>query len=94
MAKKKIEVKEWIEKGEFEGNERDEDDIIDAACNALDSYNTTEILGPVLFKATNGKYYTVVVEAIIVEASKDFVKDRRRPRRRSRVQRMVGSSHP
>ena len=34
-----------------------------------------EIIGQVLFKATNGKHYTITVEAIISEANKEFAQD-------------------
>ena len=49
--------------------------IIDQCCACLDGAEATEIIGEVLFKATNGKYYTVTVEAVIGEASKEFVQD-------------------
>lgn len=50
-------------------------ELLDQACCALDSAESCEILGIVLFQATNGKCYTITVEAIIGEADKDFVKE-------------------
>lgn len=43
--------------------------ILDDCGRLLDSACTHEILGEVLFLATNGKYYTITVEAVIGEAS-------------------------
>jgi hypothetical protein len=75
MAKKAIRVKEWIRTGELSGEPKTQAAIIDQCCACLDGAEATEIIGEVLFKATDGKYYTVTVEAVIGEASKEFVQD-------------------
>jgi hypothetical protein len=75
MAKRKgLNVKEWISLGELSEPCKTNGDILDQAADLLDGACSHDILGQVLFKATNGKYYTVTVEAIIGEADKDFVK--------------------
>jgi len=73
MAKKPApkEIKHWFEKGEFGGDEKTFKDVIDSASNLLDGSNASEIVGPgVLFRTTDGKFYTVQVEARIVPVSK------------------------
>ena len=45
-------------------------DIIKEAGYALDRCETGEIMGDVCFKATNGKFYSVFVEALIEEVDK------------------------
>ena len=75
MAKIAIKLTEWIRTGELSGEPKTQDAIIDQCCNLLDGAEAAEIIGEVLFKATNGKYYTVTVEAVLGEASKSFVQD-------------------
>jgi hypothetical protein len=75
MAKKAIKVKEWIRTGEIEGNPKTQARIIEQCGSLLDGASACEIIGEVLFKGTDGKYYAVTVEAVIGEASKSFVKD-------------------
>ena len=75
MAKKTIKVKEWIRTGELSGEPKTQAAIIDQCCNLLDGACSHDIIGEVLFKATDGKYYTITVEAEIGEASKEFVQD-------------------
>lgn len=76
MAKRKLlKVKEWISLGELSEPCKTNRDILDQAADLLDGACSHDILGQVLFKATNGKYYTVTVEALIGEAEKGFVKD-------------------
>lgn len=76
MAKTKtIKVAKWIRKGEFSGDEKDSGDIIDSACDLLNGAMATEIIGSNLFLGRDGKYYTVTVEAIIGEASKDYAQE-------------------
>lgn len=72
---KKIEVEEWVDTGELSGEEKDSDDIIDSCCNLLDGACAAEIIGPCVFKGKDGKFYCVTVEAVIGEASEDFVAD-------------------
>lgn len=71
----KIKIAKWIVKGELSGDEKDSDDIIESCCDLLDDANTTEIIGPCVFKGTDGKHYCVTVEAVISEAAEDFVND-------------------
>jgi len=47
-------------------------DIIQQAGNALDRCESGEIMGDVCFKATNGKFYSVFVEALIEEVDKSL----------------------
>ena len=45
------------------------------AADLLNRAETCEIIGPdVLFQGSDGKWYTVVVEVEVVEASPEFVK--------------------
>ncbi len=86
MAKKKpIEVAEWISDGNIGEATRtwgdvppeDEDAILGVCGNLLDDACSHDILGGgILFRATNGKYYTVSVEAVIAEAHPQFVRER------------------
>lgn len=68
---------EWVESGELDtDNIKTHRDIVGQCCDLLDGSNSTEIIGPgILFKSDNGKWYTVVVEAMIVRASPEFVRD-------------------
>ena len=77
MAKsKKLRVKKWIATGELQVTGREtQDEILEHCGRLLDASCTSEILGEVLFQATNGMYYTVTVEAIIGRASKSFTED-------------------
>lgn len=77
MAKsKKLRVKKWITTGELQvtGHET-QDEILEHCGNLLDHSCSYEILGEVLFQATNGKYYTVTVEAVIARANMAWAKD-------------------
>ena len=50
--------------------------IISQLGELLDDSNASDISGGgILFKATNGKFYTITVEALISEANPDFVKE-------------------
>ena len=66
-------VKEMIASGELEENSKDSEDIINQCGTLLDRSCSHDIVGKVLFKATNGRYYTVHVEAIIKPADKELV---------------------
>lgn len=70
---KNIKVNKWIEGGEFD-EEMDGDEIMETAGQLLDDACTYEILGQNLFEGKDGKFYTVTVEAVIAEASPEFVK--------------------
>jgi hypothetical protein len=41
----------------------------------LDKAYTSEILGEVCFQATDNKFYTITVEAVIGEANPEYAKD-------------------
>jgi len=72
----KLKPTEWIDSGELDPKGiKNAGDIIGQCACLLDGACATEIVGPVLFKASDGKWYTVVVEAEIIEASKEFVED-------------------
>jgi hypothetical protein len=76
MKCKPLRVRDWIEAGELSVSAKTEKAIIEECANALDRVEATEILGGgILFRATNGRYYTITVEAVIGEASKEFVRD-------------------
>jgi hypothetical protein len=72
---KTIKVAEFIEKGELSGTEKDTEEILETCACLLDKSCSHEIVGPVLFKGKDGKWYTVTVEAVIGEAGKGFVED-------------------
>jgi hypothetical protein len=72
---KKLVVKKVISTGELDIKPgTTSDDLIEQAGDALDGCESHEILGTVLFQATDGRYYTMTVEAVIGVASKSFVK--------------------
>ena len=80
MAKKKtkapLQVDRWIEKGEFNGDEKTSKDIIDTACSILDHNEASEMIGSgCMFKAKNGRFYGVYVEAIIRPIPKSEVEE-------------------
>ena len=71
----KLTVKKWIAVGELDEKEIDQDSILDTAGRLLDRAYSHEILGEVLFEATNGKHYVVTIEACIEEANPEYVKE-------------------
>jgi hypothetical protein len=66
-----IHVKEWVNIGEFPAVEKpkDGDEILEQAQELLDSCESEKILGPNLFLATDGHWYQVQVQAVIVRLS-------------------------
>jgi hypothetical protein len=67
---------EWIESGELNTKEiENQDDILGQCGRLLDGACSHDIIGPVLFKADDGKHYCVTVEAVIGEASEEWVKE-------------------
>lgn len=72
---KKLRVKKWFESGELDSRNLKQDDILDECGRLLDKAYSHEILGQTLFQATDGKYYTITVEAVISEANPEYVKD-------------------
>lgn len=77
MAKsKKLRVKRWIATGELQVTGREtQDEILEHCGRLLDKSCSYEILGEVLFQATDGKYYTVTVEAVVGRANPEWVKE-------------------
>jgi len=49
-------------------------EVLDKACEPLDRACAPDILGPVLFLTTDGRFHGVWTEAVIGEASQDFVR--------------------
>jgi hypothetical protein len=74
MKQNQLKVKKWLCTGELKGSPRTQRTILEQCGNLLDHACSYEILGLVMFQATDGKYYSVNVEAIIEEASPDLVK--------------------
>ncbi len=66
-----LKVSKWLVKGEFAGDEKNSDDILDNAGRLLDKSCSNEICGQNVFQASDGKFYQVQVQAQIVELSSD-----------------------
>lgn len=74
--KSKLKIKKWIRRGEFSvKNKQTIGDVIEQAGYMLDRVEANETVGEVLFKASDGKYYTATVEVLVSEAHPQFVKD-------------------
>lgn len=72
---KTVVPEKWIESGNLDPEAiKDSDDILYECGELLDDSCAYEIVGQVLFKAKDGKYYTVTVEAVIAEANPEVVK--------------------
>jgi hypothetical protein len=71
---KPLRVKKWIRTGELDKNKAQKE-ILEDCGRLLDEAYSHEILGEVLFLATDGKYYVITVEALIQEANPEYVKD-------------------
>jgi hypothetical protein len=73
MAKNKgLRVKKWLSVGELSGMPKTQAEILEQCGNALDHCCSHDILGDVVFKATDGKFYTVTVEAVISECDASY----------------------
>ncbi len=73
-----MKIKKWLR----DGNEGfaaqgldDTDDILCAAGRLLDHACSHDIVGEVLFRGEDGKYYVGTVEFVIAEANPEYVKD-------------------
>jgi len=76
MAKRKqLKVKRWIHSGELDVSNLTQADILNQCGRLLDKSCSHEILGEVLFQATDGKYYTITVEAVLGRANPAWVKE-------------------
>ncbi len=51
------------------------DDAIDQCCRLMDKSCTWDILGTPLFRAKNGRYYTIELTAEVLEANLQFVEE-------------------
>jgi len=71
---KPIVVKKWINSGVIGKifSQMTEVNILDICDTIIEDSCSREILGDVLFQATNGEYYTVKVEAVIHKVSKVY----------------------
>ena len=65
-------VKTWILSGEINETVTEPGALMRELAGALNSANTTEILGSVLFIGTDEKLYTITVEAEVGEPSQEF----------------------
>jgi hypothetical protein len=76
MAKhKQLRVKKWLSTGELVAELKTQGSILEACGRLLDTSCSHEILGEVLFQATDGKYYVITTEAVIGKANPEYVKD-------------------
>ena len=76
MSKQRqLRVKKWISTGELVAELKTQEAILEACGRLLDASCSSEILGEVLFQATDGKYYVITVEALIGKANPEYVKD-------------------
>ena len=71
-----MKIKRWVNYGELGCVPKTIKDVVERAGRLLDKACSTEIIGPVLFQGADGKWYTVVVEAEVVEVTPSLVKER------------------
>jgi hypothetical protein len=70
-----LKVKNWISTGNISGKApKTQDAIMDKCGGLLDESDSHEILGDVIFQATDGKYYTVNVVPVISKCDASFAK--------------------
>jgi len=74
-TQKKLKVKKWILSGELNSKNRTKDSILNNCGRLLDDSCSHVILGEVLFQATDNKFYTITVEAVIGLANPEYAKD-------------------
>ena len=73
-----IKIKRWIRDGHSylsADGLTDTDDLLEAAGRALDKAYAHDIMGEVVFKGTDGKFYVGCVEFDISEANPDYVNE-------------------
>jgi hypothetical protein len=73
--KKETRVKKWLLHGELNPRNHKLSSVIEECGRLLDKSCTGDILGDVLYEGTDGKYYTIHVEALIQEAYPLYVQD-------------------
>lgn len=71
----KLKVKRWIQTGNLDHKHKHEDDILDDCGRLLDKAYSHEIIGDVVFQATNSKYYVITVEAVISRCAPEYLHD-------------------
>jgi secreted trypsin-like serine protease len=71
-----MKIKRWIHDGHdaLSKSVTDEDELLEAAADALNSACSWDIMGPILFEADDGKFYVGTVSFDISEAHPDYVK--------------------
>lgn len=74
-AENPLKVKRWVRSGELPNDLTDVGQVYAAAGRLLDAACSHDILGTVLFEGEDGKYYTLTVEAVLGEASPEFVRE-------------------
>jgi len=75
---KNLKIKRWICDGdslESSGSVHDTDSLLEAASDIMDSAETWEIMGEILFEAEDGKFYVGTVNFCIDEANPEYVND-------------------
>lgn len=76
MKKEEGRIAEFIRSGEMSVDRiATVEDLLEQAGRRLDKACSHDICGEVVFKAANGKYYTLTVEAVISEANPEYVAD-------------------
>lgn len=69
-----LSIREWLASGELSLDLTTTNEVYESAGQILDKACSYDILGPVLFQGEDRKFYTMTVEAVLGEASEDFVK--------------------
>lgn len=76
MKKEAGKIVEFLRTGEMHVKDIDNvEDLLTQAGRLLDKACSHDICGEVVFKAADGKYYTLTVEAVISEVNPEYVAD-------------------
>lgn len=70
---KNLKIVEWKKEGEFSKEAKDFEEVLDQCASLMDDACTWEVFGTPVFKAENGKLYTVELQAKIIRADKDMI---------------------
>jgi len=70
---KAIKIKKWLASGEFRGDGKNINEVIEEAGGILDDNEAGEIFGSPVFLGADGNYYSVFVEAHVRKVDKEFV---------------------
>jgi hypothetical protein len=68
-------ILQWIATGNLSGESIFVEDLLHEAGDILDTEYAADIIGRNLFLGGDGKYYSIVVEAIVSEVNEDFAAD-------------------